>query len=126
MESVKNLILLFCVWCESRELGSRGNSKFLCVAPVVETFSDRVAFTIPPNTSDGAPQPTALEKQPPEVFCKKRCSYKFRKIYRKTPAAEYFFNKVRAATLLKKRLWYRCFPVNFAKFLRTSFSQNTP
>ena len=35
-----------------------------------------------------------------------------------------FFNKVaglRSATLLKKRLWHRCFPVNFAKFLRTSF-----
>ena len=28
----------------------------------------------------------------------------------------------RPATLLKKRLWHRCFPVNFAKFLRTSFS----
>ena len=26
---------------------------------------------------------------------------------------------------LKKRLWHRCFPVNFAKFLRSSFSQNT-
>ena len=25
------------------------------------------------------------QKQPPEVFCKKRCSYKFRKINRKTP-----------------------------------------
>ena len=25
------------------------------------------------------------------------------------------------ATLLKKRLWHRCFPVNFAKFLRTAF-----
>ena len=35
-----------------------------------------------------------------------------------------FFNKVaglRLATLLKRRLWYRCFPVNFAKFLRTPF-----
>ena len=30
------------------------------------------------------------------------------------------------ATLLKKRLWHRCFPMNFAKFLRTPFSQNTP
>ena len=39
-----------------------------------------------------------------------------------------FFNKVagpKPATLLKKRLWHRCFPVNFAKFLRTPFSQNT-
>ena len=26
------------------------------------------------------------------------------------------------ATLFKKRLWHRCFPVNFAKFLRTPFS----
>ena len=25
------------------------------------------------------------------------------------------------ATLLKKRLWHRCFPVNFVKFLTTSF-----
>ena len=24
-------------------------------------------------------------------------------------------------TLLKKRLWYRCVPVNFVKFLRTPF-----
>ena len=38
-----------------------------------------------------------------------------------------FFNKVagRPATLLKKRLWHGCFPVNFAKFLRTPFLQNT-
>ena len=28
------------------------------------------------------------------------------------------------ATLLKKRLWHSCFPENFKKFLRTSFSQN--
>ena len=39
------------------------------------------------------------------------------------------FNKVagfrRPATLLKERLWHRCFPVNFAKFLRTTFLQNT-
>ena len=32
---------------------------------------------------------------------------------------------LRPATLLKKRLWHRCFHVNFAKFLRTPFLQNT-
>ena len=40
----------------------------------------------------------------------------------------FFFNKVvdlRPETLLKKRLWHICFPVNFAKFLRTRFLQNT-
>ena len=34
------------------------------------------------------------------------------------------FNKVaslKPAALLKKRFWHRCFPVNFAKFLRTPF-----
>ena len=38
-----------------------------------------------------------------------------------------FFNKVaglRPPTLSKKRLWHMCFPVNFAKFLRTPFWQN--
>ena len=38
-----------------------------------------------------------------------------------------FFNKVagfRLATLLKKRLLHRCFPVNFGKFLRAPFLQN--
>ena len=30
-----------------------------------------------------------------------------------------------SATLLKKRLWRRCSPVNFTTFLRTSFLQNT-
>ena len=35
-----------------------------------------------------------------------------------------FYNKVAGltpATLLKKRLWHRCFPVDFVKFLRTPF-----
>ena len=32
---------------------------------------------------------------------------------------------LRPATWLKKRLWRRCFPVNFAKFLRTPFLQNS-
>ena len=42
--------------------------------------------------------------------------------------ARVFFNKVSGlspATLLKKRLWNRCFPVNFVRFLRTPFLQNT-
>ena len=36
-----------------------------------------------------------------------------------------FFNKTGSATLLKKRIWHRCFPVNFVKFLRIPFLQNT-
>ena len=40
-----------------------------------------------------------------------------------------FFDKIaglQTATLLKERLRYRCFPVSFAKFLRTRFSNRTP
>ena len=39
-----------------------------------------------------------------------------------------FFNKVAglwSTTLLKKRLWHRCFLVNFGKFLWAPFLQNT-
>ena len=48
--------------------------------------------------------------------------------HRKKPVPESLFNKVaglRSTTLLKKRLWHRCFPVDFAKFLRATFVQNT-
>ena len=89
------------------------------------------------------------KSSPPEVFCEKdvlenfagkqlcfhqRCSMKkgalrnFAKFTGKHLCQSLIFNKVaglRPATLLKKRLWHRCFPVNFAKFLRTPFLQNT-
>ena len=45
-------------------------------------------------------------------FLKLSVGNQFCKIHRKTP---------QPATLLKKRLWHRYFPVNFAKFLRTPF-----
>ena len=63
-----------------------------------------------------------------------RCSMKkgvlrnFTKFTGKHLCQSLFFNKVadlRLATFLKKRLWHRCFPVIFAKFLRTPFLQNT-
>ena len=55
---------------------------------------------------------------------KKRFLANFAKFTGKHLCQSLFFNKVAGlwpATLLKKRLWYRCFPVNFAKFLRTPF-----
>ena len=64
----------------------------------------------------------------PEVFCKKNVLRNFERFTGKHLCQSHFFNKVaglRAATLLKKRFWHRCFPVTFAKFLRTPFLQNT-
>ena len=67
---------------------------------------------------------TFLESSRPDVFCKKGVLRSFSKFTGKHLCQSLFFNKVaglRTATLLKKRLWHRCFPVNFAKFLRTPF-----
>ena len=36
------------------------------------------------------------QKQPLEMFCKKRCSQKFRKFHRKTPVLETPFNKLQS------------------------------
>ena len=60
----------------------------------------------------------------PEVFCNKGVLENFAKFTGKHLCQSLFFNKlaaVRPATLLKKRLWHRGFPVNFVKFLRTYF-----
>ena len=50
---------------------------------------------------------------------------RFKDLHRSSHREVFFknsLNKLGSATLLKKRLWRRCFPVNFAKFLRTPFS----
>ena len=68
-----------------------------------------------------------LQKQPSEMFYKKGVLENFAKFTGKRLCHSIFFNKVAdlsPATLFQKRLWHRCFPVNFAKFLRTPFSQN--
>ena len=70
----------------------------------------------------------SFQKQQFTDVIQNRCSYKFLKIHRKTPVLEYLFNKVagpQACNFNPKRLQHRCFPVNFAKFLRAPFLQNT-
>ena len=60
----------------------------------------------------------------PEVFCKNDVLRNSEKVTGKHLCQSLFFNKVadlRSTTLLKKRLWHRCFPVNFVKFLRIPF-----
>ena len=65
-----------------------------------------------------------VQKQRPEVFCKKRCFEKFRKIHRKTPVSESFFNKVadRPATLFKKETLLQVFSCEFYEICKNSFS----
>ena len=60
----------------------------------------------------------------PEMLCKNGVLRNIAKFTGKHLCESLFFNKfagVRPATLLKKKIWHWYFPVNFAKFLRTSF-----
>ena len=62
-----------------------------------------------------------FRSSPAEVFCKKRFIKTFAQFTGKHQYQGHFFNKVadlRPATLLKKILWHRCFPLNFAKVLK--------
>ena len=51
----------------------------------------------------------------PEVFCKKDVLKNFAKFQ------SLILNKVAVLNFIKKETWQGCFPVNFAKFLRTPF-----
>ena len=58
-------------------------------------------------------------------FCKKGLLKNFTKFTGKHLCQSLFYNKaagLRPATLLKKRLWHRWFPVNFVKILRAPIS----
>ena len=62
------------------------------------------------------------EKQSPQVFYTKGVLKNFTIFKGKHLCQILFFNKVaglRPATLLKKKLWHRCLPVNFVKILIT-------
>ena len=70
----------------------------------------------------------ASQKQGPEVFYWKRCSLKLRKIHRKTLVPEYLFkqnSRPLTCSFIKKKNLAQCFPMNFTKFLRTTFLQNS-
>ena len=54
-----------------------------------------------------------------------KSSLKYPNIYRKTTVLDSLFNNVpglQTSNFIKKWLQHRCFPVNFANFLRTAFS----
>ena len=66
------------------------------------------------------------QKQPREVSYKKGLLKHFAKFTRKYLCWNLFFNKLaNLRPLFNKRLQHRCFLVNFMKFLRIPFLQNT-
>ena len=64
------------------------------------------------------------QKQPPKVFCKKRCSQNFRKFHRKTPVLECLFNKVATATLSTRVSITGVFLWNSRIFLKAPILKN--
>ena len=67
------------------------------------------------------------QKQPPEVFWKKSVLKNFVNFTGKHLCGSLFLINLQAfspASLLKKRLQHRCFPVKFVKLLRTPISKN--
>ena len=85
-------------------------------------FSLDLLLSVPPQTAAEIyflmNQFFDTQKQPPEAFCKKGCSWNFDKFHRKTPVLESLFDKVAGLNFIKKRLQRRCFPVKFAKIFQ--------
>ena len=64
-----------------------------------------------------------------QVFYRKAVLRNLAKFTGKHLCKNLFFNKVAAlnpSTVLEKRLWHRCFPVNFAQFFKNIFYYTTP
>ena len=78
------------------------------------------------NTTNDRYSCSEVQTQSPGSFSKKVALKIFFKIHN-TCARVSFLIKLQARSLFsKKRFWHRCFPVNFANFVRTPFLQNTP
>ena len=62
-------------------------------------------------------------------YSSKQVFLKICNIHRETPVLESFFNKVaslKACSIIKKKVQYRCFAVNIAKCVRTTFFYRPP
>ena len=83
---------------------------------------------LPPTQLSWPQKKLTFQKNPPGVLWKKVFLEISQNFTGKHLCESLFFNKVAGlgpSTLFKKSLWHRCFPVNFEKFLKTPFLQNT-
>ena len=115
------------------------NSKLLIVFPSNNSWNLEFCYVRPIVYFLKLEEATQIRNSLPEVFCKKGVLRNFIKFagkhlchslfFNKVACQSLFFNKVaglRPAVWLKKRLWRRYFPVNFAKFLRIPFLTPPP
>ena len=95
-----------------------------------ENFYKHLFYRTPPDDYQKQPFVDVLQTRCscPEVFCKKGGCRNFAKFIGKQLYQSLLFNKLQAwqaCNFIKTEIWHRCFPVYFAKFLRTTFLQNT-
>ena len=112
-------LISYMRWLVSLKIEELGMKTNIIFTSAFRRFDHNTA-----SLSKCIPFPRRNKSNRPEVFCKKRVLRNFAKFTGKQLFQSFFFNKVAGltpATLLKKRLWRRCFPVNFVKFLRTPF-----
>ena len=91
------------------------NKKFLCFCQLFERFHKSQLIS-------------SFRSSHQRCSIRKDVLKNFKKFTGKLLCQSLFYNKVaglRPAALLKKRLWHKCFPVNFGKYLRVSFLQDT-
>ena len=106
--SIFNFPVYHEFWVTHWNITNRSNKLFVCFSLIFNRNS--YYFSVNSGFYTALLKKWQLndQKEPPEVFYKKSCSYKFRNIYRKTPAMELQF--------IKKRLLHRRFPVTIAEF----------
>ena len=91
-----------------------------------ENFYKHLFYRTPPDDYQKQPFVDVLQTRCscPEVFCKKGGCRNFAKFIGKQLYQSLLFNKLQAwqaCNFIKTEIWHRCFPVYFAKFLRTTF-----
>ena len=105
-------LLLYIILCNSSRCIVRSPHNFLTTRKFPQNFSSSLYFR------------STRSSHRKEVFCKKGvfmlavCNFIKKETLTQVYSCEFC---LMSATLLKKRHQHRCFPVNFAKFLRTSF-----
>ena len=67
-----------------------------------------------------------LQKQPPEVFCKKRCPQKFRKNPQENTSTRVSFLRKLQASIFKKETLTQMFSCEFCEISKNAFSYGTP
>ena len=64
------------------------------------------------------------ENQPPELFCKKRCSENFHNIHRKTTVLGSLFIKLQACNFIKKWTPTQIFQCKYCETLKNTYFDN--